>query len=104
MPNENVEDGADDADTTTTPGPGGRDGVEGVFVVDGNVARFRPVEVGIAGDSYFEVLSGLEEGTTIVSGTFQAIRELEDGSVIRVEDSEGRSREARAAVTEEDGQ
>jgi HlyD family secretion protein len=58
--------------------------VEGVFVVDGDRARFRPVEVGIAGESYFEVLSGLEEGLVVVSGSFQAIRELEDGSRIDV--------------------
>ena len=47
-------------------------------------AAFRPVEVGIAGDNYFEVLSGLDEGTTVVSGTYQAIRELEDGAMIRI--------------------
>jgi HlyD family secretion protein len=62
--------------------------VEGVFVVDGDRARFRPVEVGIAGESYFEVLSGLEEGLVVVSGSFQAIRELEDGSRIDVTRSE----------------
>ena len=59
--------------------------IEGVFIVEGDRVRFRPVEIGIAGDSYFEVLSGIEVGTTIVSGSFQAIRELEDGSRIRVD-------------------
>ncbi|WP_419936555.1 efflux RND transporter periplasmic adaptor subunit [Candidatus Palauibacter sp.] len=58
--------------------------IEGVFVVEGEQVRFRPVEIGIAGDSYFEVISGIEAGTTIVSGSFQAIRELEDGGRIRV--------------------
>lgn len=100
MPNENLD--APPADMT---GPGSRrDDVEGVFVVDGGVARFRPVEVGIAGDSYFEVLSGLEEGMEIVAGTFQAIRDLSDGSMIRVEDSDGRPRQAQAAVAEENQQ
>lgn len=59
--------------------------IEGVYVVDGDQVRFRPVEVGIAGDNYFEVLSGLEEGETVVSGTYQAIRELEDGALVRIE-------------------
>ncbi len=59
--------------------------IEGVYVLDGNRVRFRPVEVGIAGDNYFEVISGLEEGETVVSGTYQAIRELEDGALVRVE-------------------
>jgi len=95
MPNENAADD-DSAETARSE----RDGVEGVFVVDGEVARFRPVEVGIAGDSYFEVLSGLDEGATIVAGTFQAIRELTDGSLIRVEGTGDGSAQARAAVTE----
>jgi hypothetical protein len=29
------------------------------------------------------VLSGLQEGETIVSGSFQAIRELKEGTVVR---------------------
>ncbi len=62
--------------------------VEGVFVVDGSRVRFRPVEVGIAGDNYFEVLEGLEEGETVVSGSYQAIRELKDGSEIEIEEQE----------------
>jgi HlyD family secretion protein len=58
--------------------------IEGVYVVDGDRVRFRPVEVGIAGDNYFEVLDGLDEGETVVSGTYQAIRELEDGAIVRI--------------------
>jgi len=58
---------------------------EGVFVVEGDRVRFRPVEVGITGDNYFEVLEGLAAGDTVVSGTYQAIRELTDGSRVDVE-------------------
>jgi len=60
--------------------------IEGVYVLEGDRVRFRPVEIGIAGDNYFEVLSGLDEGETVVSGTYQAIRELEDGALVRVEE------------------
>ncbi|HET7024137.1 MAG TPA: efflux RND transporter periplasmic adaptor subunit [Gemmatimonadales bacterium] len=56
---------------------------EGVFVVDNGVATFHPVKVGIAGDEYFEVLTGLTEGQTIVAGTYQAIRDLKDSSRVR---------------------
>ena len=59
--------------------------IEGVFVVEGDQVRFRPVEIGIAGDSYFEVISGIEAGATIVSGSFQAIRELDDGNRVRID-------------------
>lgn len=57
---------------------------EGVFVVQGDKAAFVPVETGIAGDRYFEVLSGLDEGDQVVSGDFQAIRDLEDGDAVKV--------------------
>jgi HlyD family secretion protein len=57
---------------------------EGVFVVDKEKAVFRPVKVGIAGDNYFEVLSGVSLGEEIVSGTYQAIRTLKDGDRVRV--------------------
>ena len=74
--------------------------IEGVYVVDGDRVRFRPVEVGIAGDNFFEVLSGLEEGETVVSGTYQAIRELEDGAVVSVEGQDDQSGPARAENSE----
>ena len=58
--------------------------VEGVFIVGtDNKVSFRPVKVGIAGEKYFEVLSGLEAGERIVGGTYQAIRELKDGALVR---------------------
>ena len=40
-------------------------------------------DVGIAGEKYFEVQSGLKPGEKIVAGTYQAIRELKDGTTIR---------------------
>jgi HlyD family secretion protein len=57
---------------------------EGVFVVgDDNKVTFRAVKVGIAGERHFEVLSGLREGERIVAGTYQAIRSLRDGMLVR---------------------
>jgi len=62
----------------------GKKDVEGVFVVGAdNKVTFRPVKVGIAGEKHFEVLSGLKKGDRIVAGTYQAIRELKDGALIR---------------------
>lgn len=56
---------------------------EGVFVVTDGVAHFRPVKVGIAGDEYFEVIEGIKAGETIVAGTYQAIRDLQDSSRVK---------------------
>lgn len=62
----------------------GKKDVEGVFVVgEDNKVSFRPVRVGIAGEKYFEVLDGLKSGERIVAGTYQAIRELKDGQLVR---------------------
>jgi HlyD family secretion protein len=62
----------------------GKKDVEGVFVVGtDNKVTFRPVKVGIAGEKHFEVLSGLKKGEKIVGGTYQAIRELKDGTIVR---------------------
>jgi HlyD family secretion protein len=58
--------------------------VEGVFVVGkDNKVTFRPVKVGIPGEEYFEVLSGLQEGETVVAGSYQAIRTLHDSTAVR---------------------
>ena len=58
--------------------------VEGVFVVGAdNKVTFRPVKVGIAGENDFEIVGGLKEGEKIVAGTYQAIRDLKDGTLVR---------------------
>lgn len=62
----------------------GKKDVEGVFVVGtDNKVTFRPVKVGIAGEKHFEIVSGLKAGEKIVAGTYQAIRELKDGALVR---------------------
>ena len=64
----------------------GKRDIEGVFVVNAkNTVSFRPVKVGIAGDRFFEVLGGLKKGDRIVSGTYQAIRELREGATVKEE-------------------
>ena len=71
------------AKTTSDKQVGKRD-VEGVSVVGkDNKVTFKPVKVGIAGEKYFEVVDGLKEGDRIVGGTYQAIRELKDGSRVK---------------------
>ncbi len=56
---------------------------EGVFVVRGGVATFTPVKVGIAGEEFFEVVSGVQNGDSIVAGTYQTIRDLKDSARVR---------------------
>ena len=58
--------------------------IEGVFVVDKEVARFREVRVGIAGQSHFVVQSGLSEGEKVVSGPFKVIGEIKEGDRVKI--------------------
>ena len=63
---------------------GGEGGAEerGVFVVEGGAARFLPVETGIIGGLDIEV-EGIEPGTEVVIGPYQALRDLNDGDPVR---------------------
>ncbi len=75
----------------------GKKDVEGVFVVaKDNKVTFRPVRVGIAGEKHFEVLSGLKSGDKIVAGTYQAIRELKDGALVRETKVEPKKEQAKS--------
>jgi len=59
--------------------------LEGVFVVREGKAVFTPVTTGVAGEKYFEVLSGLTEGDSVIIGPFSSVRELSDGAPVKVE-------------------
>jgi HlyD family secretion protein len=51
-----------------------------VFVVEGGVAKARPVETGLASESEIELTSGLRDGETLVEGPYRVLsRELKDG-------------------------
>ncbi|MBI1852430.1 MAG: efflux RND transporter periplasmic adaptor subunit [Planctomycetes bacterium] len=61
--------------------------LEGVFVFVRDVerARFRPVKLGIKGESDVEVLEGLSEGDEIVTGSYKVLRVLKDYDLVKVE-------------------
>ena len=67
--------------------------LEGVFVVKNRVAQFRPVATGIAGESEIEILHSLREGEEIVSGSFQTLRTIEDGAVVKIDVENSQSEE-----------
>ena len=68
-----------------------------VFVVKGDIVEQRFVETGIVGDRDYEILSGLQEGEEIVTGSFVAIsRDLYDGAKVKVKDkSNNKQRSSR---------
>ncbi|MGH9348178.1 MAG: efflux RND transporter periplasmic adaptor subunit [Vicinamibacterales bacterium] len=69
------------------PPPGHtRKEVEGVFVMRDDRAVFVPVTVGIAGERYFEVLSGIKASDRVITGPFASVRQLADGERVKAED------------------
>jgi HlyD family secretion protein len=79
------------------------DGLEVVFVVKNKVTEGeiekaskgdlisiqKEVEVGISSDTHFEVLTGLNEGDYIVTGSYKAIsKELKDSSMVEIKSGE----------------
>ena len=57
-----------------------------VFLKQGDIVKMRPVETGVADNSYIEVKSGLKTGDEVVSGSYAAIsRTLKDGAKVLVE-------------------
>jgi HlyD family secretion protein len=59
--------------------------LEGVFLIRDGKAVFQPVKTGIAGEKYFEVLSGLKEGDQVITGPFSSVRTLADGAAVKIE-------------------
>ena len=48
---------------------------------------FEPVKTGIAGEKYFEVVSGLKDGDSVIVGPFSSVRQLADGALVKIEEA-----------------
>ena len=59
---------------------------EGVFVIRENQVRFTPIATGIAGEQYFEVLDGLNEGDMVITGPFDVVRSLDEGDTVQLDE------------------
>ena len=77
-------------EAASTPTPGAKPAPEqqGVFIVQKDAhgklrAKFIPVTTGITGATDIEVLSGLNEGTEVVTGPYKTLRALKDGSLVK---------------------
>ncbi len=64
-----------------------KDEVQGVFVINGKKAIFRPVETGITGVTDIEVTKGLQQGDEIVVGSYKALRTLKPESNVKIDNS-----------------
>lgn len=57
-----------------------------VFVMDNRRAVRRPVEIGLADDTFIEVTRGLKTGETVITGPAKTLRFLSDGEAVRSQD------------------
>src|SRR5579863_5299535 len=69
------------------PGDPKKDEVQGVFVVNGKKAIFRPVETGITGVTDIEVTKGLQIGDEIVVGSYKALRTLKPEASVKIDNT-----------------
>jgi HlyD family secretion protein len=61
--------------------------VEGVFALRDNRAEFVPIKMGVAGDKYFEVLSGLKAGDQVITGPYNSVRGMADGDPVKIDNA-----------------
>ena len=83
-------EGAVDTSSELPPGHTRKE-TEGVFTIKDGRAVFTPVKVGVAGERYFEVLSGIKSGDNVITGPFASVRGLADGEIVKIDQSETRT-------------
>jgi len=79
-------DAAAAASTELKPGQTRKE-VEGVFAVRDAKAEFLPIKMGVAGDKYFEVLSGLKPGDQVITGPYNSVRGMADGDLVKIDNA-----------------
>jgi HlyD family secretion protein len=85
------------ADGKTPPPPAGKAGreeLQGVFVIKNGEAEFKKVETGITGATDIEVLSGLNEGDEIITGSYKVIRTLRNQAKVKVDTKSSKKTES----------
>jgi HlyD family secretion protein len=58
----------------------------GVFICKEGVAKFVEIETGIADERNIVALTGLAPGDTVISGSFQTLRKIEEDEAVKVEE------------------
>jgi HlyD family secretion protein len=100
-----VKQPRDDKSRTPSPNPAPpaeleagqtRKETEGVFIIRDGKAEFVPVKIGIAGDRYFEVLSGIKAGDQVITGPYNNVRGMSDGDPVRVQPAANANRNTAA--------
>ncbi len=57
--------------------------IKGVFVMDGNKAKFVAVETGITGESDIQITAGLSEGQEVITGPSRILNTLKEDTMVK---------------------
>jgi HlyD family secretion protein len=57
--------------------------IKGVYILDGNKAKFVQVETGITGESDIEITSGLQADQKVITGPSRVLNTLKEGAVVK---------------------
>ena len=57
--------------------------IKGVYVLDGNRAKFVPVETGITGEADIQITSGLSENQEVITGPSRILNTLKEDTVVK---------------------
>ena len=57
--------------------------IKGVYVLDGNKAKFIEVQTGITGESDIQITSGLDEGAEVITGPSRILNTLKEGTLVK---------------------
>ena len=57
--------------------------IKGVYVLDGNKAKFVPVETGITGEADIQIISGLSEGQEVITGPSRILNTLKEDTLVK---------------------
>jgi HlyD family secretion protein len=63
---------------------------EGVYLVENGRAKFQTVGKGITGGMNIEIVTGLKESQEIISGPYNALRELKDGLLVKSDEKKAK--------------
>jgi len=79
------------------PAPSAKDKeeIQGVFVIRNKKAEFVKVDTGITGTTDIEVVSGLQPGDEIVTGSYKVLRSLRNGASVKVDNSAPKKEEEK---------
>lgn len=77
-PNPTIEGDVPPAETAEKPKT-----IKGVYVLDGNKAKFVEVETGITGEADIQITSGLSEGDQVITGPSRVLNKLKEGEIVK---------------------